>query len=287
MDQTSCVRRHIKQEQRVATDTFIIYLQKVLKRLYLSILALPPEPARTDGHITLRCHPCIAVRRTFIEHLTRVVLLILVDLHSAPACPAGLSLLISYPTTSGTVVAEDDGVRLKFIYCRVVQRPVIDLYFTVRTLTASAVEPLLEHMSVVSQRRLQRLDEYIIILISTVMRIIPVPWRNIDTELKAILTACLRQVLQDIALSVSPRTLRHGMTTDRIWPQAESVVMLCCDDDALHAGSLGDRSPLSTVHLSRVEQFGLLLTASPLCTGEGVGTEMHEHIVFHFLPFHL
>lgn len=59
-------------------------------------------------------------------------------------------------------------------------------------------------------------------------------------------------------------------------PEAESVVMLCGDNSAFHAGSFERLTPLVAVEFCRIEYSGGVGTVPPLCARVSVRTEMHE-----------
>ena len=289
MKETAGICRHIEKEKRVASYAFIIYLEELLDALNLVVLRLSPEPARTDGHVCLGCHPCISVSFTLVENIAvgRAARSLLAYIHGTPACTSGTSVLVSYPAASGTHIAEDDGIRLHLVYCRIEERPVVGLFLAVRAFTAGAVEPLFEHLSIAAEGMLKRLHEHVVIVVRSIVGIVSVPRRDIDSELEPVLLACLREFLEHVALSVSPAALGHCMPAYRIWPEAETVMMLGSDYDTLHAGSLCGSSPLTAIQCCRVEDIRYLRTIAPLCTGKSVRSEVDEHIVLHLLPFNL
>ena len=173
------------------------------------------------------------------------------------------------------------------MHSRVEQRPIIHLLLAVRPFAACTVKPLLKHMAIAAKSMLQCLYEHIVIFVCSVMWVVPVPWRYVDAEFKIIFTAGLRQLLQDVTLSILPWTLGHGVAADRVRPKAETVMMLGCDDDSLHAGSFGYRCPLAAIKSGRIEDLGFFLAGAPFRTCKGVRSEVHEHRVFILLPFDL
>ena len=82
---------------------------------------------------------------------------------------------------------------------------------------------------------------------------IPVPRREVDTHLEAVLVAGLTQFGQHIDLAIFILRSIVGRMCDVVigqWtgPHRETVVMLGHDDDALHAGLLERPHPLLHVH---------------------------------------
>ena len=77
------------------------------------------------------------------------------------------------------------------------------------------------------------------------------------------------------------------MDTFRIWPEAESVMVLGGDDDSLESGELGSPHPLPAVKGIRSEHVLRLCPVTPFLPRKGIGSEMDEHIGFHLLPRYL
>ena len=289
MYESTRIWRHIEQEERIPADALIIYIEKISQRLDIIIFVFLPEPSRTNRDVALGRDPCVASLCSLVKNPDpfRMSGKFIIDLHCAPACTSGTSPFISDPTAAGTIVTENHSIRLHTVYGRVEEWPVIDLFLAVRSFSAGSVKPLLEDRTVISQSMLQRLYIYIVVLVCTIMRIMSVPWRNINSEFNTIFPAGIGKFLQDITFAIFPAALGHGVSAVWIRPQAESVMMLTCNDDTFHTRRLGNGCPLTAIHSSRIEQFRLLLTASPLVTGECVRSEMHEHVKFHLLPLDL
>ena len=71
------------------------------------------EPARTDGDIALCSHPDVAIGEAAAQLLAvRHAWIDLVLLEERPVGDARFASLVAHPTTTGTSVAEDDGLRL-------------------------------------------------------------------------------------------------------------------------------------------------------------------------------
>ena len=77
------------------------------------------------------------------------------------------------------------------------------------------------------------------------------------------------------------------MTAVLAGPQAEAVMMLGCEDNALHSGLAGYTGPLLTVKVRWSEDVRVLISGTPLIVGESIGAKMNEHIIFHSLPLQL
>ena len=63
-------------------------------------------------------------------------------------------------------------------------------------------------------------------------------------------------------------------------PQYKAIVMLHCQNNHLHAGSLHGFTPLVGIQVLQVEDFGVFHTCSPFTAGKCIGTEMDKRNVF-------
>ena len=168
------------------------------------------------------------------------------------------------------------------------QRPVIDLLLPIGTFAAGPVEPVLVDRAVSSaQHAFQGLDEDVVVFRRPVMRVVPVPGRDVHAELEAVFPAGVGQFLQHVPLPVPPGGLGDGVGADGAGPEAETVVVLGRDNNALETGGFRRGGPLAAVQVRRVEQVFGLRPVAPFAPGESVGSEMAEHIHLHRLPFQL
>ena len=77
------------------------------------------------------------------------------------------------------------------------------------------------------------------------------------------------------------------MTAVLAGPQTETIVVLGCEDNALHSCLAGYTGPLLTVKVRGRKHVRILVTCPPLTICKCVGAEVYEHIVLHLLPLHL
>ena len=285
------VRRHVQQQQGVAPHALVVNLQELVHAFHLVVLGFSPEPAGADGDICFGRYPLAAHTVSLVEGLFGGTSLSggeAFRIQGGPVGAAGAALFIAHPAAAGAYIAEDDGVGLVLVYGAVEKRPVVILFLSVGTFSVGTIEPLLENRAVgASQNAFQGLDKDIVIGGGTVSRVMPVPGGDIHSELDSFPGAGLGEFFQDISLSVPPGTFPYGVFGNRAGPQAEAVVVLGGDDDALETGCLGRSHPLVAVQVCGVEEVFGFGAFSPFQAGEGVGAEVTEHIQFHILPGNL
>src|SRR4030042_2128601 len=68
------------------------------------------------------------------------------------------------------------------------------------------------------------------------------------------------------------------------WPEAESVVMLGCNDDPFHSGITGNLCPLVAIKPGGIEDGLFFITITPFLVCESINSKMDKHVVFHFMP---
>ena len=67
-------------------------------------------------------------------------------------------------------------------------------------------------------------------------------------------------------------------------PQAETVMVLCRNDDAFHTCRFRDAGPLAAIQIRRIEHPGIFIAMSPFKVRECIWPEMAEHVIFKILP---
>ena len=168
------------------------------------------------------------------------------------------------------------------------ERPVVLLHPAVRPFPTGAVEPLLEKRPVAAvMDAAEGPGVFLIILRRPVCGIVPVPGRDIDTHLQPGRGAGLGELLQDIPVPVPPAALPHGMAAFGAWPEAEAVMVLRREDDALHPRPAGYVGPLAAVKGRGVEEVLRLRPEAPFPAAEGVGAEVDKEVHLHLLPLQL
>ena len=126
--------------------------------------------------------------------------------------------------------------------------------------------------------------ECVVISVGTVSWVVAIPWREVNPHLDALFLAGDRKLFEDISLK---RRLHNGVGGELARPQAEAVVMLCCNDHSLHPRLFEGLDPLIAVQLGWVKRFGLFLAVAPFLAGERVGAKMDERIRFHLVPLQM
>jgi hypothetical protein len=120
-----------------------------------------------------------------------------------------------------------------------------------------------------------------------VISTIAVPGRKINAQSEAVFLAGLGDFFHDVAFSVAPGTVLHGVFRELRRPKAESVVMFAGEDEAFHSRLDRGPSDLVGIKVGGVEHRFLLVAISPFLVGEGVHREMEEAVEFHFMPAEL
>ena len=117
-----------------------------------------------------------------------------------------------------------------------------------------------------------------------ILRMVPVPWREIDGELQAFLTTGLSQFAHYIALAILPRRLLHRIFCIGRGPHTEAAMVLGSEDDASHASLLTHSRPLPTVEIRGIKQLRIFITETPFLISICVQRIMDKRIHLHILP---
>ncbi len=99
--------------------------------------------------------------------------------------------------------------------------------------------------------------------------------------------ACFSQLTQHVSFTIFPGALLYRVIAEAAGPEAETIVMLGSDDDALCAGIPRNLCPLPAIQRRRIEYRRVFRALAPFHIRKCIWTEMHEEIEFHFMPFHL
>ena len=70
-------------------------------------------------------------------------------------------------------------------------------------------------------------------------------------------------------------------------PQAESIMMLGCQDGHLETSFLERTYPLLRIEIGGIEECGIFFAVSPFTSCESIDTKMQESSQLHLLPFQL
>ena len=117
---------------------------------------------------------------------------------------------------------------------------------------------------------------------------VEVPGRHVKTVFHAQLLSSLCKVAGDVGVFAIRRAgISHMMVGGLGGPEAEAVVVLGGDDDALHAGVVERLGPLLAVEACRVECLRVGVAISPLTVVECVQSEVDEGVSLHLLPVYL
>ena len=161
------------------------------------------------------------------------------------------------------------------------------MFLSVGTFAIGTVKPLFKDRAVALMGGTKGGHELIVVFGGAVGRVVAIPWGYIYTKSKGSFMAGFAQLLQYVALSISPLALCYSVLAVGIGPQAESVVMLGGKDNALHACLSSHLDPLTTVEVGGGKEVFGFGAVAPFVTSKGVGTKMAEHVHLHLLPLHL
>ncbi len=219
------------------------------------------------GHITLRRHRAGA--RLHSRHRTQL------SRHHSPFGNPAASRLVAAPAHVGSLVVENHRVWLVLPDQPDIPGKIILLLPAVRPLSAGAVEPNAEKLSVARQKLLQLIAIIIIVLRGTVVLTVSVPRGKIDSELQPRLPAGQSSLSHHIPLAGG---ILHAVLRVLGRPETESVMMLCRQHHPLHPCCLHRLRPLAAVQLFRVENTLRLCPVPPFPIREGIHAEMDKGI---------
>ena len=254
------------------------------------------EPPRTDARVRLGSHPGVAVLQSEAQHLARDVALLV---EHAPVRLAHAAGLVAHPAQVAAVAAvvPDDAAGLQFTdHAERLGPLVVGLGVDAARPVGSAipavaavgpVEPHLEDVAVLCQQLAQLVAEVGNVFRAAVVRMIPIPGREIDGKLQPLLAAGIGQLAHHVALALFPRCVLDGILRIGTRPHTKAAVVLGGEDDAPHACLLADASPLAAVEAGGVEQLQVLVAEAPFLVGIGVQRVVDEGIHLHVLPAQL
>ena len=295
MDKALAVNREVKQKGAVVAHAAVVQVGQLVHALDLVVLALVVEPSGADAGVALAGTPRVAVGMTRLQFLVlRVAGIYLLDAQECPVRRFGKAFLVAHPATAGTTVREDDGIRLQAVHDApgfgvVVVGAAVDLTFLARTAipavaAVGTIEPHLKNVAILRHQFLQLVVVIGDILLCAIAGLMTVPWREVHAEAYAVFAAGVRQFTHDIALEGRVGDVVVGVA--RV-PQAEAVMVLAGEDDALHARLDNRLHPLFAVESGRVESAGWSVTIAPFLVQKGVGPEVDKCIGLQALPRHL
>ena len=289
VDETFAVDGEVEQQRSVVSYRAVVEVGKLFGRLHTVVLLRMVEPARTYRHVALGSRPLVAVGVSVLQF--GVVGVARINRVLAQECPVGLAceaLLVAHPAASRSAVAEDHGVGLNAVEHGEDMRVVIVVLAVdsarvlgtaiVAVATVGTVEPHLEHVAVVGEQVVELSVEVGQVARRSVVGTRAVPRREIHRELQSVLLAGVRQFAHDVALSVLIRRACHVVVVALERPEAEAVMVFCCENDALHACCHERLCPLFAVETCGVERSRVGVAVAPFAVVERVQTEVDEGV---------
>ena len=218
----------------------------------------------------------------------------IVDAQEGPVGGIGIAVFVAHPSAAGTAVGEDDGLGLILRHETMGAREVVvgltvDLARLLGTsipaiATVGSVEPDLEQVAVLCQQFLQLCMEIFHVVGGAVESLMAIPGREVDTHLQPVFPARCSKFAHDVAFAVLIGRVAHAVVRIFRRPQAEAVVVLGREDDALHACLLDGARPLLRIESRGVERLRIGVAIAPFAIAECVGTKMYEGVGLHLLP---
>ena len=207
------------------------------------------------------------------------------------------ALLVADPAHVGAGVAEHHGVGLQVaddlprvlpvVVRPAVDRPLLPRAAVVAVAAVRPVEPDLEERPVARHQ----LPELAAVVLEVggpaVLRVVAVPRREVDAEGEPVPPARVGDLADDVALAAAPGAVLDGVLGELRGPQAEAVVVLGGEDEALQARRLRRADDLVGVEVGRVEDRRGLVPVAPLLVGEGVHREVQEAVDLELVPAEL
>ena len=252
------------------------------------------EPSWADAHVDFAREPLLSVLHTPLGFGVVLRLVLIVHGPVSLACPA---LLVADPADRGHGTAEDHDILIvlaEHLRGGLIAVVALGVDLTRGVCTAvpavtavGAVEPVFEELAILRRELLDLLVEDLLILGLTVVLAIAVPWGEVEAEEQAVLAARLAELADEVALPILPRAVLHRVLGGLRGPEAEAVVVLGGEDDALHAGALERAHPLLGVEALGGEGLSGSIAIAPLEVVEGVEAEVHEGVSLQLLPLDL
>ena len=303
MNQTTSVWRNVEQQYRVAAYRTVVNVHQVGQWAYTFILVCMVEPSRTNRYVHFRRIPVsfLSLGNQFtatqvLRHVVdtqcshRFVLFSIWAWSHRSSTPFSITAHTAFVTYPTYVVAHDSCycLWLEFTNLSEDSCPVVFLLLTVRTFTASTVEPYFVYFAVVAEKFCQLFnEEFVISWWITIRRSVSIPRRKIYTKLHAVFFTSVTEFTNHVALTILPWRVLYWVFSSFSLPQTETIVMLGGDQCHLETTIFQSFHPLFAIEFRRVEDFRTVCTVSPFVAGKRIHAEVQKGSEFHLLPFQL
>ena len=253
-------------------DTLVIQVHQLFHSLHLVVLALMIEPPWANGDIYLGRQPRLAITIALLQGFCVIKRFKISFVHT-PLRGVGLAFLVAYPTQSRHRTAKDARFGAVFpndFPCLLII--VVLLRYDGAHLVGTAIpactpvgaiEPKLKQRSVVAHKFLNLLMIDIHIALITILRLVAVPRREIQSKLQIVLLACLRQFFDQIPFSILVIGILYGIIGSFSWPEAESVMVFGREDHAFHSCCFQGQHPLFAVQMGGIKGIGWRVAIAP------------------------
>src|SRR5438105_12656142 len=214
--------------------------------------------------------------------------------------PAGLTRhapLVSNPTDVRTSIAKEYAVGLEVAHelprrRPVVIRAIVEFPSLVRAAIVTvaavrAVEEDLENRTVAREQLAQLIAVVDEILRPPVILVVTIPRRQIDAEFETRSRAGFGDFFDDVPPPAAPGTVLDRVLGVLRRPEAEAIVVLAGENQALHPAVFRSRDDLVGIEVRGIENRRRFIAIAPLAVRECVHGEMEEAVELHFVPAEL
>ena len=192
--------------------------------------------------------------------------------HNAPLALSADSGFVAAPAHIGSRDI-DYGLGLILSDSIIKSLPVIFLFFPVFAFAAGTVKPDAENITVTGKQLRKLILEICIISITlTVSFFVSVPRGKIYAEFKAVFPAGVRQLTDNISVTVFPFAGFNTVIGIFARPQAETVMMFSGQNYTFDMGELAESRPLSAIKFLGIKQLGIFVAVSPFAVGKSIYT---------------
>ena len=175
----------------------------------------------------------------------------------------------------------------EIIICPGIDRALFPGSAIIPVASVRSVKPEFEKRSIVRDKFIYLAMVRLHIAVASIFGVVPVPRGKINAEFQPVFTACFREFSHHISLSVFPWRVLDAVFGSLGGEQAEAVMMLGRQDDALESHPLEDADPLGAVQILRIESGSRSIAIAPLEIIECIKSEMDKGIAFCLMPVDL
>ena len=191
---------------------------------------------------------------------------------------------IAAPSDVRSEIVKNNRIGLIFANQLNITRKIILLFSAIWSLPAGIIKPDVKNISILCQKLCQLVAEIVVIFRCPVAGSVPIPRRQIKSELDAAPFTCFGSFPDNVFFA---RAVFHRMLRIFGRPKTETVVMLCSQHHSLHACCLDRFHPLIAVQIFRIKNRFRLGSLSPFPVRKGIYPKMNKRIASQLIPVQL